>query len=391
MSLPEKPVLRVAMVAGEASGDLLGAGLIKSIKTKHPDAIFFGIGGEQMLAEGFTSIVPMERLAVMGLVEVLSHLWELMGIRHTLFNYILTQHPDVFIGIDAPDFNLGLEQKLHDQGILTVHYVSPSVWAWRQNRIHNIVRSTDLMLTLLPFEAAFYQQHAMRVEFVGHPLADKIPMDASTQQARQQLQINQEDEVIAILPGSRAGEIKYLGEVFIKTAQLCLREKPTIRFIIPCANSLRRNEIENIVRSVAPDAPIMLLDGKAQQAMAAANTILIASGTATLEALLLKKPMVVAYRVSKITYWIAKKMVKTRFISLPNLLANRQVVPEYIQDEATPEKLAHALLEQLQNKAEQTVIESSFREIHHQLKQGANERAAEVVLGLIKQRRSAQQ
>lgn len=387
MSLPEKSVLRIAMVAGEMSGDLLGAGFIKSIKQQHPDAIFFGIGGERMLAEGFSTLVPMERLAVMGLVEVVGRLWELLGIRHTLFNHILVQKPDVFIGIDAPDFNLPLEKKLHDEGLLTVHYVSPSVWAWRKGRIKNIVKSTDLMLTLLPFEAAFYEDHAMPVKFVGHPLADSIPLESAAQTARDRFNVQQDEEVIAILPGSRAGEIKYLGDIFIKTALLCLAKKPQLRFLIPCANLMRKQEMEAIIQRIAPNLPVVLVDGQAQQVMAAADTILIASGTATLEAMLLKKPMVVGYKVASITFWIAKMMVSVPFFALPNLLAKKQIVPEMLQHEATPENLSEALLAQLSDKQKQQEIQQCFYTIHQQLKQDANHQAANAVLELIKQRK----
>lgn len=386
MSLPENPVLRIAMVAGETSGDMLGAGLIKAIKEQYPDAIFFGIGGERMIAEGFVTIVPMERLAVMGLVEVIGRLWELLGIQHTLYRHILEQKPNVFVGIDAPDFNLPLEKKLRDANILTVHYVSPSVWAWRPGRVKKIVQSTDLMLTLLPFEAAFYQDHNMPVKFVGHPLADQIPLVNSKQQARDFLAVEQHKEVIAILPGSRGGEIKYLGETFIKTAQYCFSKKPNLQFIIPCVNAARKQEVKNIIEVLAPELPITLLDGHAQQAMAAADTILLASGTATLEALLLKKPMVVAYRVAAITFMIAKWLVKIPFISLPNLLAGREVVPEILQTDATPQKLGDALLAQLADKNKMHDIEQCFHNTHLSLKHGADHQAASAIIALITER-----
>ena len=375
--------LTIAIVAGEASGDILGAGLVRALKQRLPDARFVGIGGPDMLAEGFESLFPMERLSVMGLVEVLGRLKELLHIRKTLVEYFCAEKPDVFIGIDAPDFNLPLEQKLHDAGIATVHYVSPSVWAWRQKRVLNIKQSTDHMLTLLPFEARFYEEHAIPVTFVGHPLADKIPLDIDVAGAREALGYHTEDQVVALMPGSRGGEVKRLGPLFLQAAQLMLQQQPQLKFVIPCANAQRREQLEQYLAEMS-DMPIKLLDGQSHQAMAAADAILIASGTATLEAMLHKKPMVVSYRVAWLTYQILRRMVKSEWVSLPNLLAGKALVPEILQDEATPERLAQETLDAMENNARHREQADQYMAMHQTLRRNASEQAAEAVMGLLK-------
>lgn len=370
-------VLRVALVAGEASGDILGAGLMRALKARHPAIEFMGVGGPLMEAEGMSSYFPMERLSVMGLVEVLGRLRELMARRKALIKTLIAEKPDVFIGIDAPDFTLNIELKLRRAGIKTVHYVSPSVWAWRQKRVLKIREGCDLMLTLLPFEARVYEEQGVPVRFVGHSLADTIPLQADRAAARAELGLT-DGPMVALMPGSRGGEVSRLGGLFFDAAERMLAERPGIRFVLPCANSHRRTQIEQLLQG--RDLPVMLLDGRSHVALAACDAVLIASGTATLEALLYKRPMVVAYRLAPLTYWILKRLVKSPYISLPNLLAQRLLVPELLQDAATPQALAHTLLPLLDDGRAQT---DGFAEIHHILRRDASNQAADAVLGLL--------
>ncbi len=378
---------RIAMIAGEASGDILGGGLVRSLKARFPDASFEGIGGPTMLEQGFESHVPMERLSVMGLVEVLGRLFELLGVRKRLAERWIADPPDVFVGIDAPDFNLGLERKLKEVGIPTVHYCSPSVWAWRQGRVEKIHRSVDLMLTLFPFEARFYEEHNVPVRFVGHPLADTIPMDSWQEKARAELGLDAGARIVALLPGSRGAEIKYLGRTFFDTARWCLQHEPGLQFLLPAANETRRAQLETIMAEVAPDLPIRILDGQSRLAMAASDVVLLASGTATLEAMLLKRPMVIAYRVNFITFLLAKLLVKSAFISLPNNLAGRELAPEILQHDATPEKLGAAVMERLQNRGLVEQLSEDYRNIHDRLRRNASESAADAVAELLRERR----
>lgn len=384
-SVSERPV-RFAIVAGEASGDLLGGGLMRELLKRYPNAQFEGIGGPTMLAQGFASHVPMERLSVMGFVEVLGRLRELLGVRQDLATRWIAEPPDVFIGIDAPDFNLGLEKMLKEAGIPTVHYCSPSVWAWRQSRVKKIHRSTDLMLTLFPFEARFYEEHSVPVRFVGHPLADAIPMDPWKEKAREELGIPSEARVVALLPGSRGAEIRYLGQPFVETARWCLRQDAQLRFILPAANEARRKQLEKIIAESGSELPIQLLDGRSREAMAASDVVLLASGTATLEALLLKRPMVIAYRVNFLTYWLAKLLVKSAFISLPNNLAGRELAPEILQHDARPEVLGAAVIERLQNRSLLNQLAEDYRAIHSSLRKGASEQAADAISDLLAER-----
>jgi lipid-A-disaccharide synthase len=369
--------LRIALVAGEASGDILGSGLMRALKARHPDAEFIGVGGPLMEAEGLTSYFPMERLSVMGLVEVLGRLKELLARRKALIQTLIGEKPDVFIGIDAPDFTLNIELKLRQAGIKTVHYVSPSVWAWRQKRVLKIREGCDLMLTLLPFEARFYEEQGVPVRFVGHPLADTIPLQADREAARAQLKLGSEP-VVALMPGSRGGEVGRLGALFFDAAERLLAARPDLRFVLPCASPQRRAQIEQLLEG--RDLPLTLLHGQSHVALAACDAVLIASGTATLEALLYKRPMVVAYQMAPLTFWILKRMVKSPYVSLPNLLAQRLLVPELLQDAATAESLAGALLPLLTNGATQT---AGFDEIHRTLRRDASNQAAEAVLNLI--------
>lgn len=370
--------LRVALVAGEASGDILGSGLMQSLKARHPQIEFMGVGGPRMEAEGLRSYFPMERLSVMGLFEVLGRLFELLLRRRRLRRTLIAARPDVFIGIDAPDFNLGLELQLRRAGIPTVHYVSPSVWAWRQKRVFKIREACDLMLTLFPFEARFYQAHGVPVRFVGHPLANSIPLQVDRVSARKAIGLPLDVPVVALMPGSRGGEVSRLGPLFLDAAQRLRSQRPTLRFVLPCASLPRREQIEQML--VGHDLPLELLDGRSHEALAACDAVLIASGTATLEALLHKRPMVVAYRVANLTYRVLHRFMKTRFFSLPNLLANRPLVPELIQDAAIPEALSREVSAVLDDGQSQT---EGFAAIQQSLRLDASTQAAEAVLALV--------
>lgn len=369
--------LRIALVAGEASGDILGSGLMRAIKTRYPDATFIGVGGPLMEAEGMQSYFPMERLSVMGLVEVLGRLRELLAKRKELIKILIAERPDVFIGIDAPDFTLNIELQLRRVGIKTVHYVSPSVWAWRQKRVLKIREGCDLMLTLLPFEARFYEEQGVPVRFVGHPLADTIPLEADRAAARAELGLG-DGPLVALMPGSRGGEVGRLGALFFDTAQRLLAERPDLRFVLPCASAARRAQIEQLLQG--RDLPLTLLDGRSHLALSACDAVLIASGTATLEALLYKRPMVVAYRLAPLTFWILKRLVKSPYVSLPNLLAGRLLVPELLQDDATPEALARQMLPLIDGGLGQT---EGFDQIHRTLRLDASNQAARAVLELV--------
>ncbi|RDE18524.1 lipid-A-disaccharide synthase [Motiliproteus coralliicola] len=374
--------MRIAIVAGEASGDILGAGLVKALQSLSPEPITFeGIAGPLMQAQGVQSRFPMDRLSVMGLVEVLGRLRELLGIRKQLIENWLQDPPDLFIGIDAPDFNLTLEQKLHEAGIPTVHYVSPSVWAWRQKRVQKIARATDLMLCLLPFEAAFYDKSGVDARFVGHTLADELPLEPDKEAARDALGLDRAKRYVALLPGSRAGEVERLAPLFLEAAQRCLEPQPDLEFIIPSANDSRHQQLEQLLQQHS--LPVHLTRGQSQQVMLAADVVLLASGTAALECMLLKTPMVVSYRVAPLSYMILSRMVKVPYVSLPNLLADRMLVPELIQQQATAPALAEALLKQLDDPQDQR---DSFYELHQQLRLDASESSAKAVLELLEKK-----
>ncbi len=374
------------MIAGEASGDILGAGLIRALRRRYPDARFVGIGGDEMIAEGFHSLVPMERLSVMGLVEVLGRIRELFQIRRRLLDYLLDNRPDVVIGIDSPDFTLAVERRCREAGIATVHYVSPSVWAWRQSRIHTIARSVDLMLTLFPFEARFYEEHDVPVAFVGHPLADRIPMMPDPASARSTLGLVPDAPVLAVLPGSRAGEVARLGGLFLDTARWLQDRQSDLQLVIPCVNRERERQIRALVAQRAVQLPVTIVRGQSRRVMAAADVVLLASGTATLEAMLLKKPMVVGYRLSAISYRLLSRLVSVPHVALPNLLAGESLVPERLQDEATPETLGADVLHWLRDDAGRERLVARFTELHRTLRRDADERAAEAVAGLLKRR-----
>jgi len=371
-----------ALVAGEASGDILGAGLIKALKKQYPDARFVGIGGPKMIAQGFETLYPMERLSVMGLFEVLGRLRELLKIRKNLFKTLLDMKPDVFIGIDAPDFTLALERKFKDVGIKAVHYVSPSVWAWREKRVFNIKKSVDMVLCLFPFEVAFYHKHGVPAVCVGHTLADAIDLETDTHSARQQLGLHQDQPVMAMLPGSREGEVARLGDVFIDAANLIRQKIPNIQFVIPAANEERKSQLLALLEQKKLSG-VTLLDGQSREAMAAADTVLLASGTATLEAMLLKKSMVVSYKLSALTAFFVFRMLKQPFVSLPNLLAGKELVPELLQDNATPEKLASACLKLLQSEDGLKNMQAEFLALHKGIRLNADQAAAEAIREII--------
>lgn len=377
--------MHIALVAGELSGDLLGAPLIAALQSRYPHARFSGVGGPAMIAQGLQSQVPLERLAVMGLVEVLRHLPELLRIRRQLYCHFLADPPAVFIGIDAPDFNLGLERRLRVHGIPTVHYVSPSVWAWRPWRVRKIARSVDLILTLLPFEARFYQDHGVPVRYVGHPLADVIPLDSDPVLARQALKLPSpaNTRIVALLPGSRVGEVKRLGPLFLETAQWLHSQRPDLHFLLPAATPHLHDLLETMRSAQAPDLPLTLLQGHSREAMTAAAVVLLASGTATLEAMLLKRPMVVAYRVAPLTAWIARPFVSTPYFALPNLLAGRELIPEFIQDAATVANLGPAVLRWLEDEAVREALTAEFAALHGALRCAASQKAAEAVVELL--------
>lgn len=376
--------LRIGIVAGEASGDILGAGLIEAIKASHPDATFEGIGGPRMIAQGFDSHVPMERLSVMGLFEVLSRLFELLKIRRDLATHFIANPPDIFIGIDAPDFNLQLEKKLKNAGIKTVQYVSPQVWAWRQNRVKHIAESVNLVLALLPFEQTFYRDHQVPVTFVGHPLADTIDLDTPQLPAREALQLGADDKVLALLPGSRSSEVKKLAAIFLDTALHCQRQLPDCKILIAAVNEKIKGLIAEQLAQFPELKNVHISVARSREVIAAADVLLVASGTVTLEAALLKRPMVVAYKVSNMTYRIARKMIKVDHIALANLLSKKPSVPEFIQDEASPEKLSAALLNYLRDEQAAKQQTDTFMDIHLQLRQNASLKAAAAVLAVIK-------
>lgn len=375
--------LRIGIIAGEMSGDLLGAGLMAAIRKRRPNVQFVGIGGPAMVREGLDAMFPMDRLAVMGLVEVLKRLPELLAIRRKVLDAYREQPPDIFIGIDSPDFNLRIEKELHAVGVKTVHYVSPTVWAWRQKRIHSIKRNVDMMLTLFPFEAAFYEKHQVPVRFVGHPFAHQIDVNIDNALAKRHWGFQPGDKVLAVLPGSRGGELKFMGPLFIEAMRLLLALEPRARFVIPYANAARRKQFERQLVELGADLPIMGVEGHAREVMAGADAVLVTSGTATLEAALLKRPMVVAYKWGAITHAIISRMVKTDHIALPNILAGERLVPEFLQEQATPEQLARAVLQLFEDVSLRKFLRERFDQIHLALRKDANEEAASAVLSLL--------
>ena len=385
ISLNHSPT--IAIIAGEVSGDILGAGLIHALKARYPNAKFIGIGGERMIAEGFETLFDMEELSVMGLVEVLKHLPRLLKIRRSIIDQLSALKPDIFIGIDAPDFNLDVELKLKQQGIKTIHYVSPSVWAWRQKRVYKIAAATNLVLAFLPFEKAFYDRFNVPCRFIGHTMADAIPLKPNRDEACQLLNLDPTQRYVAMLVGSRGSEVEFLSEPFLQTAQLLHQRYPDVKFLVPLINQKLRQQFEQIKQCVAPELDMILLDGNARAAMITAEATLLASGTAALEAMLCKSPMVVGYRMKPFTYFLAKRLVKTKYVSLPNLLADEMLVPELIQEDCNPTKLAEKLSLYLSEDKSAVqnrhVLLQRFAELHQRIQCNADQQAAQAVIDLL--------
>lgn len=377
--------MKIAIVAGEASGDLLGAKLIQALRHTYPDLEVEGLGGIAMQAEGFKSLYDIERLNVMGFIEPLKRLPDLLKLRRDLYQHFIKNKPDIFIGIDAPDFNIGLELKLREAGIKVVHYVSPSVWAWRQNRIHKIKKAVDLMLTLLPFEAAFYEKHAVPVKYVGHPLAEKIPLAPDKLAARKSLALEADATYIALMPGSRKQEIRHMAEPFLLAAQKLWMQKPNLRFITSQINDQRYQEFYAAFQQYVPELPLQFFKRRSQEVLTAADAVVVTSGTATLETMLYKQPMVIAYKMSSFTYQLAKYLVKTPYAGLPNLLANQLLVPELIQDEATPDAIAAHLKDYIDHPEKVRVLKQRYLELHKMLKMPSGEMAAGAILSLLEE------
>jgi len=377
--------VRIGIVAGESSGDILGGGLIRAIRARIPDARFEGVAGPEMLKAGCEALYPAEALSVMGLAEVLKHLPRLLKIRAALRTRFLAEPPDVFIGIESPDFNLGLELVLRKAGIPTVHYVSPSVWAWRPRRIFKVGRAAELTLALLPFEPPLYAQHGFKAEFVGHPLADALAAIPDRVALRAALHLPPERRIVALLPGSRFTEVERLGPLFLGTALWLAARQPKTCFVIPAATPALNRLLKRLIRIHAPDLPITLVEGHSRDAMGAADAVLLASGTATLEAMLLGCPMVVAYRLAAFSHAIIRgfRLLKIPYVALPNLLAGRELVPEFLQSRATPEFMGEALRTLLEDPAARAAQLDGFRNLAGVLRRGADERAAEAVLALV--------
>jgi lipid-A-disaccharide synthase len=382
--------LRVGLVAGEASGDTLGADLIEAVRRLVPDAQFFGVAGPKMQAAGCISWEPAESFAVMGLFEVLTHLPRLLKLLSRITRMFLSERPDVFVGIDAPDTNLRIAKKLHAAGIPTVQYVSPQVWAWRQGRARSIGHAEDLVLCLLPFEKRFYDAHAIRAEFVGHPLADAIPLKVDRAAARAALGLPQDAPVVALLPGSRRAEVTLLAADLAATARWMHGQRPELVFVSPLANRATREIFAATLAREAPQIHVHLFEARAQAVLIAANVVLTASGTATLETALCKRPMVVIYRAGALTAWILRhtNLIKAKFFSQPNLLADRRIVGEYFQNDIIPESIGAELLMWLDNAERRSALEQSFEQIHADLRRNAGSRAAQAILTLLAERRA---
>lgn len=376
--------VRIAMVAGEASGDLLGGRLIEALARRLPDAKFTGIGGPRMIAAGLESWYPQERLAVRGFVEVLRHLREILAVRREVARRMLAEPPRLFLGIDSPEFNLGLERRLKAAGVVTAHLVSPQVWAWRKGRVHSIRRSASRLLVLFPFEEALYRGAGLAVTYVGHPLADEIPDRIDREAMRAELRLPARAKVVTVLPGSRRSEIEMMAEPFIETAKLVARAVPDARFLVPLVTRETRELFEEkVYRCNAQALPMTLLFGHARDALAACDVALAASGTVTLEAALSHRPLVIAYRVAPLSFAIAKRLVRVPYIGLPNILCGETVAPEFLQDDVAPENLAQAVGNLLADEPVRRRIERRFERLHAELRRNAAERAAEALMPLL--------
>ena len=383
--MPVMPVPpTVALVAGETSGDLLGGRLLSGLRPRLPDARLHGIGGECMAEHGFVSDYPMETLSVRGLFEVLRHYREIKSVQNRLCDQLLSQRPDVFIGIDAPDFNFTVERRLKEAGVPTMHFIGPSIWAWRGGRIKKIIDAVSHMLVIFPFETEIYQAAHIPVTYVGHPLAEVLPLKPDMLAARQELGLPLDGTIVTILPGSRLSEINYNTAAFIGAAKLLHQRDPSIRFVVPMVGSRQRGAyIKQIIDAKLMDVPVLLIDGRSHVAMTAANTVLVASGTATLEVALLKKPMVIAYKQMRATWEIMRRMAYQPWIGLPNILAREFLVPEFIQDAATPQALADALWTQLHDDALVAKLERRFLDMHHLLLRDSASLCADAIMQVM--------
>ena len=379
-----------ALVAGEASGDNLGGPLIEALASRAAGARFFGVAGPRMVAAGCDSWYPVDELAVIGLAEIVRHLPRLLALRRNLVGRLVAATPDAFIGIDSPEFNLRVARQMKARGVPTIQYVSPQVWAWRQGRVRTIGRSVDLVLCVLPFEVDFYRSHDVQAEFVGHPLADRIAMTSDPAAARAALGIAGSGQVVAVLPGSRMGEVTRLAPHFAGTIAWLALQRPGMGFVAPMANAAARAEFERCLAEFAPGVAVHVVDGRTQECMAASDAVLLASGTATLEATLVKRPMVVAYRVAPLTNWLLQQfdVFKAEHFALPNLLAARRLVPELFQDDVRPQVLGPAVLEQI-DRPDRAELTAAFTAIHQQLRRDASARAADAILELLARRRAS--
>lgn len=375
--------ITIGLIAGETSGDILGAGLIRALRGHLSEARFVGVAGPRMQAEGMEAWYDIEELAVMGIVEVLERLPRLLRIRRDLTRRFTALRPDVFVGIDAPDFTITLEGRLKRRGIRTIHYVSPSIWAWRQKRVFKIGRATDNVLAFLPFEKAFYDRHRVPCQFIGHTLADAMPLDPDKTIARQELGFPAAARCLALLPGSRHSEVAMLSPDFLRAAEKVSQRFPGLEIVVPLVNPAQRAQFEHILAEVSPALSVRLLDNQARQAMIAADAALLASGTASLECMLAKCPMVVGYRMKPMTFALARCLVKTPWVSLPNLLAGRELVKELLQEACQPDALATAVIEVFEDDAERAALLATFRQLHQQIRCNADEQAARAVLALI--------
>jgi len=373
----------IGIVAGETSGDLLGAHFIRSLRPHLPGARFVGIAGPRMQAAGAESLFPMEKLAVRGYVEALRHIHEILGIRRSLARQFISRPPALFVGIDAPDFNLGLERRLLSHGIPTVHYVSPSIWAWRGERIHKIKRAVSKMLTVFPFEAPLYEKAGVPVAYVGHPLADRLATMPSPLEMRLQLRLPTQAPIVALLPGSRVSEVKQLADLFIAAAARIAEALPDTMFLVPMANRETKALFEAALYRHEGGLNVNIMFGHSHEAMAASDVVLLASGTATLEAALLKRPMVIAYRIPGLTYWMMRRRGYIDHCGLPNILAGETIVPELLQKNATPEKLADAVLAFLRDSKACEALHERFQKMSDDLRQDTSQRLVEAVLPLL--------
>jgi len=376
-------MLRIGIVVGETSGDLLGAKLIKELREKYSDIEVVGIGGKHLIENGCQSLFDMERLSVMGIFEILARLFELLSIRKKLTDYFIENPPDVFIGIDAPEFNLTLEENLRGQGIKTVHYVSPSVWAWRGYRIKKISRAVDLMLVLFPFELAYYDKNNITARFVGHPLASQLNKTPDKNSAREALGLPRDKTIIALMPGSRRSELKHHAAIFLETALLCQQRHENLYFVTNLVDEDAKDVFTQSINTICPELPISIFTGDSRRVLEASDLLLLASGTITLEAMLLKKPMVVAYRLSWFSYQIASRLIHTPYAALPNLLAGKLIVPECLQYDCTPEKLCIELSTWLNDKPAVGKLQSEFEVIHQGIIQQKKHSAVDAIASLI--------